>query len=169
MEYKLKMKRYISDMHLNHTNVLQYDNRPYNTIEEHDIAIINNINEVVDVNDMLYILWDIAWKLDTRVKELLKTIRCKNIYFLLWNHDFSKSVKFYESLWWTNLWLMYIDKESNVVLSHYPLEERYHSRHHDDWLYIHLHGHSHWNSIIRDNRIDVSFYMAILQKPICLT
>lgn len=162
------MKRYISDLHLNHTNVLQYDNRPYADIISHDETIINNINNVVNSDDKLYILWDIARKLDSRVKELIKTIKCKNIYFLEGNHDFSRYTKYYESLWWINLWLMYIDKESNVVLSHYPLEERYHSRHHDDGLYIHLHGHSHGNSVIRENRIDVSFYMANLQIPICL-
>lgn len=88
------MKRYISDLHLNHTNVLKYDNRRYTNIVSHDEAIINNINQSVHIDDQLYILWDIAWKLDSRVKNLLKTIKCKNIYFLIGNHDFSKSIKF---------------------------------------------------------------------------
>lgn len=162
------MKRYISDLHLNHKNVLKYDNRRFVDIEAHDQAVIDNINQMVWVNDSLYILWDIAWKLDHRVKSLVKTIRCKNICFLEWNHDFSKSIKFYESIGWVNLWLMYIDKDAKVVLSHYPIEERYHSRHKDGEWYIHLHWHSHWNSIIRENRIDVSFFMANLLSPICL-
>ena len=162
------MKRYVSDLHLNHKNVLCYDNRRFTDIEIHDEAIIRNINQMVSITDQLYILWDISWKLDSRIKELLKTIKCQNIYFLEWNHDFSSSIKFYKKLWWINLWLMYIDKDAKVVLSHYPIEERYHSRHKDWEWYIHLHWHSHWNSIMRDNRIDVSFYMANLLLPICL-
>lgn len=38
------MKRYISDLHLNHNNVLKYDNRRFVDIEAHDQAVIDNIN-----------------------------------------------------------------------------------------------------------------------------
>ena len=35
---------FVSDLHLSHKNILKYDNRPFNSIEEHDQSIINNIN-----------------------------------------------------------------------------------------------------------------------------
>ena len=54
--YTNNMKRYTSDLHLNHKNILKYDKRPFNSIEEHDKGIIDNINSLVKETDELYIL-----------------------------------------------------------------------------------------------------------------
>lgn len=161
------MKYYTSDLHLQHTNVLKYDERPFSTIEEHDLAVIDIINQTVWVDDQLYILWDISWKANKSIDRLSK-IKCRNIYFLIGNHDFSNFIKIYEKLWWTNLWLMHIDNESNVVLCHYPMEEWYHSNHKDLGRYIHIHWHSHWNSIQRYGRIDVWLTFKDVKTPLSL-
>ena len=55
------MNFYISDLHFGHKNALSFDNRPFTTIEEHDNLIINNWNEVVNIDDDVYILGDISW------------------------------------------------------------------------------------------------------------
>ena len=162
------MKWYTADLHLKHDNVLVYDERPFDTIEEHDNAVIDSINYVCGKDDSLYILWDISWKGNKSI-ELLKTIKCKNIFFTPWNHDFSKYVRKYEEeLWWTNIGLMHIDKEAKVVLSHYPIEERYHSRHKDWEGYLHIHWHSHgnWRKIL--NRIDVWMTFKDYDRPVSL-
>ena len=65
---------------------MRYDNRPFNTIEVHDIQVIENINSVVGRDDELYILWDIAWKANKALEDL-SNIRCKNVFFIQWNHD----------------------------------------------------------------------------------
>ena len=36
------MNYFISDLHFGHKNCLAYDNRPFQDIEEHDKAIIEN-------------------------------------------------------------------------------------------------------------------------------
>jgi len=161
------MKYYISDLHLQHNNVLKYDNRPFDTIEEHDKTIIDNINKIVGKDDELYILWDIAWKANKALEDLGR-IKCKNVSFIQGNHDFSKYLKLYEKLWWTNLWLMHIDKDAKVVLCHYPMDEWFHSRHKDDWQFIHIHWHSHWNSEKKKNRLDVSITFKPFNKPLSL-
>ena len=161
------MKRYTADLHLQHANILKYDNRPFKTIEEHDQAIIDIINQYVYKGDELYILWDISWKAPQSI-ELLKQIKCKQIYFLKWNHDFSKWIPLYEELWRTNLWLMHIDKHAKVVLCHYPMDEWFHSRHRDPGNYIHIHWHSHWNSREVKNRLDVWFTFDKIDRPISL-
>ena len=58
------MKRYISDLHLGHANVLKFDQRPFLTLNEMHETIINNWNSVVDKTDDVYILGDFAWKND---------------------------------------------------------------------------------------------------------
>lgn len=161
------MKRYTSDLHLKHDNILKYDNRPFNNIKDHDNYIIDSINYNVKSDDELYILGDISWKANQSI-ELLSTIKCKTVYFLQGNHDFSKFCKLYEELWWTNLWLLYHDKDAKLVLSHYPLEEWYKSRHKNNEHYLHLHWHSHWNSRKIDNRIDVWLTFKPIWRPISL-
>ena len=161
------MKYYISDLHLQHANILKYDNRPFRDIDTHDETIVDIINKTVWVDDILYILWDISWKWNKSI-ETLANINCKSIYFTIWNHDFQKYRREYEKLWWINLGNMYIDKVAKVVLCHYPMDEWYHSNHKDDWRYIHIHWHSHWNSKHRRWRVDVGITFKDVWRPISL-
>jgi hypothetical protein len=52
---------FTGDWHLSHKNVLKLSNRPFETIEEHDEAIINNFNKFVKSEDDVYILGDISF------------------------------------------------------------------------------------------------------------
>ena len=48
-----------SDLHLGHQKEFLYVPRGFSSIEEHDEAIIDNINEVVAPEDTLYLLGDL--------------------------------------------------------------------------------------------------------------
>ena len=50
------MDYFISDLHFGHVNCLAFDNRPFNTIEEHDEYLIDKWNETVKSDDNVYIL-----------------------------------------------------------------------------------------------------------------
>ena len=161
------MKYYISDLHLNHENILKYDWRPFRDIDTHDQSVIEIINQTVWVSDSLYILWDISWRWNKSLETLAK-IKCKNIFFTIWNHDFTKYFRQYERLWRINLWHLYIDKVDNIVLCHYPMEEWYHSSHKEDWRFIHIHWHSHWNSKQKRGRVDVWMNFKDVWRPLSL-
>lgn len=55
------MNYYISDTHFGHKNVIRYDNRPFDSIEEMDEAMIQLWNETVNDADAVYILGDFSW------------------------------------------------------------------------------------------------------------
>lgn len=55
------MNLFCADMHLGNKNVLVRDNRPFASIMEHDMTIMANWNESVDVNDDVYIMGDLSW------------------------------------------------------------------------------------------------------------
>jgi calcineurin-like phosphoesterase family protein len=52
---------FISDTHFGHKNILKYDDRPFPSIEEHDLTLLDNINRVLKPGDTLWHLGDVAW------------------------------------------------------------------------------------------------------------
>ena len=53
------MKRYlIADLHFGHTNVIEYEQRPFNSVQEMDEALIKLWNSIVKSDDLVYVLGD---------------------------------------------------------------------------------------------------------------
>lgn len=89
---------FTSDLHLGHKNIVtgtttwEGQTRDFQTVEEHDEQIINNINARVRENDHLFMLGDFSFKgfkedSIERFLEYRAKIKCKNIYFVYGNHD----------------------------------------------------------------------------------
>lgn len=125
---------FISDTHCSHKNIIKYSNRPFSSIEEMDETIINNINNKVGKNDILYHLGDVSWR---SVKKFRESINCNEIHLILGNHDIYKqcighfiTIRDYNELRINDL---------KIVLCHYPIAV-WNKKHHGVW---HLCGHSH--------------------------
>lgn len=84
-----------SDSHYHHKNIckgvsLWEDKggcRDFNTLEEMDKTIVDNINAVVKEDDELYHLGDWSFGGIENVWNFRKQIKCKNIHLILGNHD----------------------------------------------------------------------------------
>lgn len=82
---------FTSDTHFNHKNILKLGKgRPFETIEEHNQALIDNWNSVINPCDLVFHLGDVAFSYDPKeVAELLKKLKGnKNI--IQGNHDRTK-------------------------------------------------------------------------------
>lgn len=84
-----------SDTHFSHTNIVagvsswpnkEEDCRQFETVKEHDQAIIDGINGIVGPDDTLYHLGDVAFS-EQALFEFLRRVNCKNIHLLFGNHD----------------------------------------------------------------------------------
>jgi len=131
------MNFFTSDLHLNHNKEFIYKKRGFNSIKEHDRAIIDNINNMVAEDDYLYILGDICMgdmhidrdkKAYNYVYSLLKEIKCKNVCVTLGNHDTNTKVKIYKQLGF-NVFpdvahTITINKQK-FIISHYPVVKTY--------------------------------------------
>ena len=142
------MNYYISDLHLSHANVIKFDSRPYDTIEEMETDFISRWNNQVSNGDHVYLLGDFIWKAGS--DEWLRIIRKLNgnIHLILGNHDprqYSTGVQkaLAEITSYKELNEKVDGKDYRLVLSHYAILSYYGSCYSQTF---HLHGHTHVTS-----------------------
>ena len=152
----------VSDSHYGHKNICRgvtswrlpdgsipiSQTRDFNTIEQMNETIVNNINSVVGQDDVLIHLGDWSFSGVENIKKFRDRILCKEIHLILGNHDTNieknrdnvqelfTSVSHYTKL---------IYKFKTFVLSHYPIQSW-------DGLnkgHIQLHGHVHLPTNLR--------------------
>lgn len=136
---------FISDLHFGHENVIRFDNRPFETVEEMDAELIRRWNAKVAPGDLVYVLGDMVWKnTNNRAYGLIKSLNGQ-IILIKGNHDrFLKDpstkkalagVKDYDDITVT----LNDGRQARVILSHYfiPFYNGFRRN------AIHLHGHSH--------------------------
>lgn len=80
------MNFYIADMHFGHKNVIRYDNRPFDSIEEMDKAMITLWNETVGDDDVVYILGDFSWYKEEKTAFILGCLKGHKV-LIKGNHD----------------------------------------------------------------------------------
>ena len=165
---------FTSDTHFNHGNIIRYSARPFNSTEEMDRVLIDNINNSVQANDILYHLGDFAWSRGLTAKEFINqaqsyrnSINCKTIHLITGNHDPRYSdgrVKkefaeiFNSACELKNIRFMINDEKHSAMLCHYCMTV-WDSSHYGRW---HLYGHSHYtladnpNSLSMDVGVDAA-------------
>jgi calcineurin-like phosphoesterase family protein len=78
--------RYIADLHFDHTEIIAYDNRPFDTVEEMNETLIRNWNSVVGPEDLTYILGDFCAEGADRWRQHLTRLNGRK-RLILGNHD----------------------------------------------------------------------------------
>lgn len=121
---------FTSDLHINHKNIVygvsSWDNkevscRKFDTIEEMNSTIIDNINKLVMKDDYLVILGDLMMGIKD-YDELFDSIVCKNLIIVKGNHDVITLDRICDERGLLCVdYLELIIGDIFVVLSHYPL------------------------------------------------
>lgn len=131
-----------SDWHLQHKNIIKYDNRPFKTIEEHDEIIISNFEKVVNKGDDFYFLGDFSFTNDSKLLHnwFERLANKANLFFISGNHDHHKVIPFYNSYGKYLRGLAEINvNNQDITLCHYAMKV-WNKSHKGAW---HLYGHSH--------------------------
>ena len=135
-----------SDFHFGHSNIIKYCNRPFETTDEMNEAMIDNWNRVVRPEDQGYILGDFAFCSPDKAANIARRLHGKK-YLILGNHDRKKTLAAIEPFfeWVNDTYLLTVQDRNNkygnqqIWLSHYAHlcwpEMSYGS--------FHLFGHSH--------------------------
>lgn len=130
---------FTSDLHLGHRNAIKHCNRPFDSVEQMNNNLISNINNIVGLNDKLYILGDFTAYGVKRGDGIRfrEQIVCKNVYLIYGNHD----KDYQECHCFQGLYHYHEVKtdQGKVICFHYPIHVWNH-KHHGS---LHLHGHQH--------------------------
>lgn len=142
---------FTSDLHLCHDREFVYKSRGFQSVEDMNETLINNINDCVKEEDILYILGDLGLGQNIdRVLSLLNRINCKEIYIIRGNHDTDNRIKEYiNSLY--NLKGIYDAKylrygKYHLYLSHYPTMTGNLEKEALTQMTLNLYGHTHQKS-----------------------
>jgi calcineurin-like phosphoesterase family protein len=145
---------FTSDWHLNHTNIIKYCNRPFDNVFEMNEAIINNYNELVKDDDIVYNLGDVCFKSSYGyLKGLLERFN-GSIIVVLGNHDNRQHMKrlLKDNIIKAVAEVLELKIDQKLIwLSHYA-HRIWNKKHYGAY---HLYGHSHSNLESYDLSFDV--------------
>jgi calcineurin-like phosphoesterase family protein/2'-5' RNA ligase len=131
-KFKKRQIFFISDLHLDHANIIRYCNRPFESVYDMNNFIVNNWNKTVRRNDVVYFLGDMAYGRGSRKISYWLNKLNGNIIFIKGGHDRSKRIKFYDKL--------ILDYAGHrFLLMHDPKEVP------QGWKGWVIHGHTHNN------------------------
>ena len=132
------MKYYTSDLRVDHHNIMKYQDRPFDNVDEMRSGIIENWNRKIHDSDSVYILGNTCSS-KKEFKSLMNELNGKK-YVLIGDHD-AKGVQNMNlaNVIFCPLIYQIKDRKSDVVLCHFPIYE---------WPVCskktyHLHGHTH--------------------------
>lgn len=151
---------FISDLHLDHANIIKYSDRPFNSIEEMNHFLVKNWNKNVTKDSLVFFLGDMAFGRKSKTIDYWANKLRGNIIFIKGSHDRSKTIKFYDKL------ILRVISQ-RFLLVHDPVRK---PRDWNDWV---IHGHLHnrdpkYSLVNVENRtINVSVEM-INYKPVSL-
>ena len=160
-----------SDLHFGHKNICRattdwrmpdgsvptHNTRDFNSLDEMNEAIVNNINNVVMSDDTLFFLGDWSFGGFENIQKLRDRIVCQNIHLIFGNHDHhiennknNAQDLFLSTAHYKNI----LVDDIKIKLMHYPISSW-------DGLsrgVLHLHGHMHFkknNRFGKGKRMDV--------------
>ena len=153
---------FTADTHFGHENVIQYCQRPFASATEMDEQLIENWNNSVESNDIIYHLGDFTLLGKDPAEVYFQRLNGR-IHIIPGGHDHrwlgrqtyhscsNHPVLILPSLHTIKISLSEVDKPQLIVLCHYSLRV-WDRSHYGSW---HLYGHSHGNLAALENSLDV--------------
>lgn len=157
------MNYFISDLHIHHSNIIHYDNRPFVDIDEHDAFIMQKWNNRVKDDDDVYVLGDIGFANIDFIVDYYKQLKGKK-HLIAGNHDKlylnSQNIKKISEIFCEidDYKELYIDRHHSIVLCHYPIPCFKNSFRGWFHFYGHVHNSFDWNMMEHDKMLIQNLY-----------
>ena len=136
----------IADTHFSHTNVIQYCGRPFKDKFEMDKVLVQNWNNVVKKQDVVFMLGDFALCGKDKIIQIGQQLNGRKT-LILGNHDGASKNTYYAA------GFEYVSKYPIIlddwfILSHHPKFTE------NNGLYVNIYGHVHNDSAYKDYSAD---------------
>ena len=128
-----------SDPHFNHTNIIQYCNRPFEDVNEMNETLIKNWNSVIKNDDLVIHLGDVGLGNKEKISQILSRLNGRKM-LIMGNHDHFKE-KDYREMGFETVSRFPILWNGCFLLSHAPLYLDKNSQ------FFNIYGHIHDNTI----------------------
>lgn len=152
---------YTADQHWHHKNVLNFEDRPWDTLEEMNEGLIEAWNNVVKPNDTVHHLGDFSFGKVEDWRDLLDRLNGKIILYK-GNHDASKKIKALQKEgYFRDVHVVgdYMKVHGfQLYLTHYPMDIGNRPRKYS------IHGHIHSTPSRMLNQINVGVDSAFAQE-----
>lgn len=133
MEEEFEKKVYFySDPHFGHAKIIEYSNRPFSSVEEMNETLVSRYNSIVNEQDLVYFMGDIALYDAGTYISLLKGEKI----LIMGNHDKRKSVTFWLKCGFKEVHKKELVWRDRYILSHHPLDKVPEGM-------VNIHGHIH--------------------------
>lgn len=134
------MKFFTADTHFNHSNIIEFCNRPFKNAEEMNEVLITNWNSKITDEDIVYHLGDFGYG---ELGTILDRLRGKIYYIYSQEHSHERAVLAYKHYFaeMSPFVTISLKKEYDVYLTlcHYQMA-KWPKSHYNHW---HLFAHSH--------------------------
>lgn len=166
-----------SDLHFQHKNLIKGCSvwedksgcRDFNTCEEYEELVINNINKIVPKDAYLISAGDIIFGNKENLPKILDRINCKNIIHVRGNHDdwFDRKQEYKNLFTKFTSYIEIVCGKQLICVFHYALKV-WRDNHEGSWA---LTGHSHGsmeddkNSLSLDVGVDTCLYGHVKYTP----
>jgi calcineurin-like phosphoesterase family protein len=158
----------ISDTHFGHKNILNFQNEGkyvregFSSVEDMNEQMIENWNNKVSSNDIIYHLGDVYFNSKKEAEEIISRLNGHK-RLILGNHDNPKDYPISNNFKKIMLWRHFTISDVKVVLSHMPIHDTGFGRYE-----LNIHGHIHDNDSPSDKHVNVSVEK-INYEPVLLT
>lgn len=128
---------FIADLHLGHTNIIKYCDRPFKTVEQMNVELILRWNQTVNKSDIVFFLGDFGFGNAEQIIEWGRQLN-GNKSIILGNHD-TKSPDVYHEAGFRFISKYPILWNGYFILSHKPVFIT------ESSPYFNIYGHVHNN------------------------
>ena len=140
-----------SDLHLGHSNVIEYSSRPFPDVRAMDNALWGNLTAAVTPDKALVVVGDVAVRdgLNAVTWQQIQGLDCRQRHLVIGNHDLTGAGQL-RAQGFDHVWsLMLSGGEPPLIWTHYPLNAVPDG-------YVNIHGHVHDDPPTRTPHINVS-------------
>ena len=142
---------FTADTHFSHENIIRHCSRPFSSVGEMNLAMIERWNDVVDEDDVVYHLGDVAYRCTrSQAQRILDALHGEK-HLIQGGHDWKLGSTLVGWASIRDLVTLRKPGQTIVVLCHYPLLSWWNMRRGS----VMLHGHCHGTVKRERSRVDV--------------